>query len=39
MGQWTLEQHQEVLTLEDIAHLVLEDKQGNKVGYAILTGL
>ncbi|RCW39863.1 GNAT family N-acetyltransferase [Paenibacillus prosopidis] len=39
IGQWTVEQHQESLTNEDIIHLIIENKQGEQVGYVILTGL
>ena len=39
IGQWTVEQHLESLTNEDIHHLIIENKNGDKVGYVILTGL
>ncbi|MCR8632213.1 GNAT family N-acetyltransferase [Paenibacillus radicis (ex Xue et al. 2023)] len=39
IGQWTFEQHHETLTNADVAHLIIENKQGDIVGYAILTGL
>ncbi|SEB68231.1 GNAT family N-acetyltransferase [Paenibacillus sp. GP183] len=38
IGQWTFEQHLEALTNENMVHLTIENKQGNKVGYVILTG-
>ncbi|MGM0885227.1 MAG: GNAT family N-acetyltransferase [Bacillota bacterium] len=38
IGQWTFEQHLESLTNEDMVHLIIENKQGDKVGYVILTG-
>lgn len=39
IGQWTFEQHRESLTNEDIIHLIIENKQGEKIGYTILSGL
>lgn len=39
IGQWTYEQHQEALTNKDVAHFIIENKQGEQVGYVILTGL
>jgi diamine N-acetyltransferase len=39
IGQWTFEQHRESLTDEDIIHLIIENKQGEKIGHVILTGL
>ena len=39
IGQWTFEKHRESLTDEDIIHLIIENKQGEKIGYAILSGL
>ncbi|GGG70007.1 GNAT family N-acetyltransferase [Paenibacillus radicis (ex Gao et al. 2016)] len=39
IGQWTIEQHQEALKDEDILHLLIENKQGEKTGYVILSGL
>ncbi|MDF2959940.1 MAG: acetyltransferase [Paenibacillus sp.] len=38
IGQWTFEQHLEALANQDIVHLTIENKQGDKVGYVILTG-
>ncbi|GKS09830.1 hypothetical protein YDYSY3_08300 [Paenibacillus chitinolyticus] len=39
IGQWTFEKHRDSLTDEDIIHLIIENKQGKKIGYAILSGL
>jgi diamine N-acetyltransferase len=39
VGQWTFEQHAEALTNEDTLHFIIENKQGDQAGYAILTGL
>jgi RimJ/RimL family protein N-acetyltransferase len=39
IGQWTFEKHVESLIDEDIAHFIIENRQGDKVGYVILTGL
>lgn len=38
IGQWTFQQHLDALTNEDMLHLIIENKQGDKVGYVILTG-
>ncbi|MCI3918967.1 GNAT family N-acetyltransferase [Paenibacillus sp. TRM 82003] len=35
---WSLERHREALTEEDLLHLVVEDADGRRVGFAILLG-
>lgn len=38
--QWTREQHEEILTDADKAHLIIESSEdGRKIGYAIIAGL
>jgi RimJ/RimL family protein N-acetyltransferase len=37
--QWTKEQHKKIIVDKDTLHLIIEDKNGNKVGYAIVAGL
>ncbi|WP_028596540.1 GNAT family N-acetyltransferase [Paenibacillus assamensis] len=39
IGKWTVEQHTTALMDEDVLYVMLEDKQGNPVGYMIITGL
>lgn len=39
IGSWSFEQHLYSLTNPDMRHLIIEDQDGNRVGYAILTGL
>ncbi len=39
IGQWSIEQHTDSLSNEDIAHFIIENAQGDRVGYVILTGL
>jgi ribosomal protein S18 acetylase RimI-like enzyme len=40
VGQWPRHQHREVLSNDDVAHLVVETaSDGRRVGYLILTGL
>lgn len=39
IGQWSREQHTAALDDEDILHLTVQDKAGERAGYVILTGL
>lgn len=39
VGQWTREQHLRALSDEDVLHIVLEDNQNTKIGYAIIAGI
>ncbi len=39
IGQWSYEQHLESLIDENMNHLIIENKNGDKIGYAIITGL
>jgi diamine N-acetyltransferase len=39
IAQWTSRQHQDALYDDNMLHLIIEDTEGKKVGYAILIGL
>ena len=39
VGAWTCEQHRAAFNAEDLSHLVIENADGKRVGYIILTGL
>jgi|AntDeeMinimDraft_5_1070356.scaffolds.fasta_scaffold19249_2 RimJ/RimL family protein N-acetyltransferase len=37
--QWTKKQHRKIIKGEDTLHLIIENKLGEKIGYAIIAGL
>lgn len=37
--QWSKDEHREIINGNDTLHLIIEDQQNNKVGYAIIAGL
>ncbi len=39
VGQWSRERHRDVLSNDDVAHLIVETATGQPVGYLILAGL
>ena len=39
IGHWSYEQHKEALTNEDVAHFIIENKEGKHLGYIILMGI
>ncbi|MEK3675300.1 GNAT family N-acetyltransferase [Paenibacillus sp. FSL R10-2771] len=39
IGQWSRDQHTAALDDEDIMHLIVQDRAGERAGYVILTGI
>lgn len=39
IGQWTYSQHEAALADRDISHIIVEDSEGERIGYIILIGL
>ncbi|MCF8001121.1 MAG: GNAT family N-acetyltransferase [Halanaerobiales bacterium] len=37
--QWSEKKHREIIDNPDTDHLIIEDENGNKIGYAIIAGL
>ncbi|MNM05274.1 ribosomal-protein-alanine N-acetyltransferase [compost metagenome] len=39
IGQWSLDEHREALTDPDMLHLIVQEPDGERIGYVIVTGL